>query len=812
MKSTIIQILVLLTLLIAYPLFALSNVPEKTSIEGVILDKATQNPVEYANLVLYNTEDSALISGSISSSDGSFRIIDIDLGSYYLSVQFIGYQSYRIDNIEINVDNRNVDLGIISVAPAFVNLQEAIIIGNNDYITFKIDKTVVNVQEQLSAEGGAIVDALTSVPSVQIDGGGNVSLRGSTSFTLLIDGQPSVLEASVALNQIPSSSVDKIEIITNPSVKYDSDGTTGIINLIMKKQKRIGTSGQVTIALATGDKYTGNLMLNQRSKNIRTHLGATYSNKRKQTESKDDRTSIKGDSLNYQNIASDRDIYRRNYKLNGGIGWDISSANSVNLDIEFGQWEYDRQIDSKVLFNNNFETDSAKLSINEDFKINNRYIKSDFGYLHKFSNEDHSIGMNFYISKLHNYTPNTLSQDSIGNSNSIAYTNYISLESESDRNHIRFTTDYTLPVSKKLNLEAGYKLDNKVSTNDFSYKTRISPNYEWLMDSSLSANSDFNRIINSVYGIASTSFQDISLKLGIKFEIVDRTLSESNSTNKSTYNAINIFPSLHLAKSLKEGQQISFSYSRRVNRPNQWMLIPAPRSTGRNMIQEGNPELLPDFTNSLEFGYTKQNDMLLLNSQLYTRLTTNSITPSITEKGGRYYQCYDNLDNELAAGIELMGNLNIRQWWRINLNANAYYYKLKGTLKSGYEVDNNSLVWNGSFRTTFIINSSTYLEFLAIYYGPSILPQGKSKDFYYFDFFVKRNFFNRSLTIALRSHNTFDTGIYIEDTKGANYNAHTWFKYEGPTFMMTATYRLNNFKRHRLRNHLDMNFDSGLDQ
>ena len=158
-----------------------------------------------------------------------------------------------------------------------------------------------------------------------------------------------------------------------------------------------------------------------------------------------------------------------------------------------------------------------------------------------------------------------------------------------------------------------------------------------------------------------------------------------------------------------------------------------------------------------------------------------------------------------------MTNINIKSWWRVNLSASGYYYNLKGTLNSGYNVDNSSFAWNGSFRTTFIVKRKTYLEFLAIYYGPSILPQGKSKDFYYFDFFIRRNFFKRSLTVALRSHNTFDTGIYIEDTKGVNYKAHTWFKYEGPTFMITLTYRLNNFRRHRSSNELDMNFDSGLD-
>ncbi len=784
---------------------------KRSSITGIIIDKSTNNPIEYANLVLFSSNDSSLVNGAVSLSNGSFRIEDIDYGLYYLLIQFIGYKTHSIGNIEINSDNKNIHLGFISISPSSIELQETEIIGTADYITFKIDKTIVNVQEQIGAEGGPIVDALSGVPSVQVDGGGNVSLRGSSSFTLLIDGKPSVLDASDALNQIPSSSVEKIEVITNPSVKYDSDGTSGIINLLMKKQRRIGTSGQATLALATGDKYSGNIMLNQRSHKLQTRFGVTYSKKRKQTDSKDFRDSYFGDSILSQSISSKRDIHRENYKFNGGLGWSISKTDILNFDLELGSWGYDRQINSKIVYDNNYDSYGPILSTNDDFQIINRYIKGDIGYNHNFSKQDHHISTDFYYSHLQNSTPNKILQYGLDNDYIVFDSILMKLDSKSNRNHIRFNIDYSLPISDKLNFEIGYQIDNKKSSSDYSYNIYSSIGNSWVGDSLLSANSDFRRNINSLYGIANTSFFGFSLKLGLKIELINRSLWESNSNISSPYEAINIFPSLHLARSLKNDQQISLSYSRRVNRPNQWMLIPAPRSTGRNMLQLGNPELLPDFTNSFELGYTKQNDILLFNTQLYARITTNSISSSITDKEGIFYQSYENLKSEISSGIEVMGNVNVRKWWRINLTANAYYYKLTGSLLSGYQINNKSYTWNGSFRTTFIVKRKTYLEFLAIYYGPSILAQGKTKDFYYFDFFIKRNFFNRSLTIALRSHNTFDTGIYIEDTEGINYYAHTWFKYEGPTFMITLTYRLKDFKRHRSKNNLDMNFDSGLD-
>ena len=812
MKSIIFPIFLVVFNVIILPKLILGSSSKGGAIRGIVVDSASGNPIEYANVVLFNSLDSSMVTGGISMTDGSFTIENIAKGRYYIKLQFIGYQRFTVDNIEINSNKSILDLGLIRISPASVNLNETLIIGNNEYITFKIDKTIINVNEQISAEGSAVVDALTNVPSIQVDGGGNVKLRGSASFTLLIDGQPSVLDPSDALNQIPASSIEKIEIITNPSVKYDSDGTTGIINLITKKQKQLGISGQTTLALATGDKYSANIMLSQRTRNIRTHIGATYSNKRKRTDSKDNREVFSGDSIDYQNVICDRDIYRRNYKFNGGIGWDMDTSNILKFDLEVGNWEYDRGIISNVFDSNNYASASNQYTTDDNFKIVNSYITSDFGFQHQFNNEDHVLDINLYYSLLNNNTPVTITQSEKGINSIPLDSNMLKIGSNSDRHHIRFSTDYTLPLSNNFKLETGYQFDRKQSGTNYSYDSYFPENDSWILDSTLVADVDFNRSINSLYAIGNSSIGGISIMAGLKIEIVSREITNTSSTTSYGYNDINLFPSLHLARVFDNGKQLGLSYSRRINRPNQWMLIPAPRSTGRNMIQIGNPELLPDFTNSFELSFSKRNDVIILNTQVYSRYTTNSITTTISERNGQFYQDYENLDNELSAGAEVMTNINITNWWRVNVSANGYYYNLKGTLNSGYKVNNETFAWNGSFRTTFIINSLTYLEFLAIYYGPSILPQGSSKDFYYFDFFIKRNFFDRRLTVALRSHNTFDTGIYIENSIGTNYSADTWFKYEGPTFMMTLTYRFNNFKRQRLSNKLDMNFDSGLDQ
>jgi len=811
MKKNLLLLMALLVL--GFQMTGFCNPAKKASITGTIIDEASGQPIEYASIVLMNVADSSMANGTISGADGTFLLENIDKGTYLLKVHFIGYQTNIIENVSLNSKKDHLDLGLIQLKPTSIMLSEAEIVGNNDYIDFKIDKKVINVSEHINAEGMPIVEALQNVPSVQVDAAGNVSLRGSTSFTLLIDGRPSVLEASDALNQIPSSSIEKIEVITNPSVKYDAEGTSGIINLITKKQKISGTSGQATATLATGDKYSANVLLNQRVKKLSTNLGATYSNKRKQTESRDDREVYENENTYYENISSDRDIYWRNYKFNGGLIYDADDNNSYSLNAEIGQWEFDRTIESKINLSDDFQPDASYYQTREDFLVKNKYLSSDAAYRHLFVRDGHQIDADIYYSTLNNETPNHITENEVDETGSElpGSVDFLNLYSEADRNHLRFKIDYTLPISENLNLEAGYQNDSKNSLTDYKYQYRAAIGEDWITNDNLSGEMDFSRMVNAAYFTLGSSVNGIAIQGGLRMETVKRSLEQKILNEEYNYDDVNFFPSLHLSKAIGEQKQISLSYSRRIGRPNQWMLLPALNSTGRNMLQLGNPDLLPDFTDSYELGFSSRTDALMLSTDFYLRSTKNSITTTMVENDGMFYQTYENLDSQLIGGTDLMGNLNINSWWRMNLSASIYYNTLQGTLNSGYEVDNASLAWNGMFKTTFIVKKKTFLEFMAIYYGPSTLPQGKAQDFYYFDFFARRSFFQRKLTIALRSHNTFDSGIYIEDREGTNFKAHTWFNYEGPTIMATVTYKFNNYKRKNSGNDLDMNYDSGLD-
>lgn len=524
-KTTII---IIISLLFSNTLLCIAKPIKKASIKGIIVDFASNQPIEYANLALINPTDSSIITGTISTSDGSFTIDNINKGIYQLKIHFIGYQSSILDSINITSNKEQLDVGTIKLKPMIITLDETEIIANNNYINFKIDKKVINVSEQINAEGGAVVEALHNVPSVQVDASGNVSIRGSSSFTLLIDGRPSVISQSDALNQILASSVDKIEVITNPSVKYDPDGTSGIINLIMKKQKSTGINGQATVTVATEDKYSANVAVSSRAKKISTNLTLTYSNKRKQTDSKDDREIIENDSNYFENIESYRDIYRRNYKLDGGISFYADDYNSLHFNIEIGQWEFDRSIDSKITLQNNFAPDKQFFNSKETYVVTNKYISGDFGYQHKFAKEGHKLDVNIYYSTLNNDIPNYLTEYEINEFNCpIAdSTSYYYIYNSSNRDHIRFKTDYVLPIYELTTFEAGYQNDWKISPTNYTYKYRSTLVEDWKIDTTLSGELNFSRMVNSVYGTLSTSFKGISIQGGIRMEYVARLLQQ----------------------------------------------------------------------------------------------------------------------------------------------------------------------------------------------------------------------------------------------------------------------------------------------
>ncbi|MBU2649483.1 MAG: TonB-dependent receptor, partial [Bacteroidetes bacterium] len=296
----------------------------KGSLEGRVLHKQTREPVEYATVVLFSLPDTVMFNGTVSNPDGIFLIENIPYGKYYLKVNFIGFNLYSSSEIVINQENKFIQLPAILLEPANISLEGIEVVADRSPIEYRIDKKVVNVSQDILASGGTAVDVLENTPSVDVDIEGNVALRGSGNFTVLIDGRPSVLEGSEALQQIPASTIENIEIITNPSAKYDPEGTAGIINVVTKKKKQSGLSGIVNASLGTKDKYEGDFLVNYRKNNVNLYGGMDFHSQHYPGNRETYREGYQNDTTYFLEQEGTRNRNRKGIGGRLGLDWNLS--------------------------------------------------------------------------------------------------------------------------------------------------------------------------------------------------------------------------------------------------------------------------------------------------------------------------------------------------------------------------------------------------------------------------------------------------------------------------------------------------------
>ena len=318
-----------------------NNLPVIGQISGTIIDSITRENIEYSTVALYRAVNDELVTGTISQKNGKFYIEKIVPGNYYLKISFLGYTEKTVSGIEVTVDNPVVELKKIKLSSSSEKLEEVVIDGSSPRVDFQIDKKVINVSKQLTTVSGTAVDVLENIPSVNVDIEGNVSLRGSSGFTVLIDGRPSVLDANEALQQIPATSIENVEIITNPSAKFDPDGTAGIINVITKKNKLQGFSGIVNMNVGFGDKYGGDILLNYKKRNFNVYVGVDYSMRNHPGESVTENHTFSNDTTFYTLMNGTIDRQMERYGIKAGVDYSFSLSDVLSLSARYGNRSMD---------------------------------------------------------------------------------------------------------------------------------------------------------------------------------------------------------------------------------------------------------------------------------------------------------------------------------------------------------------------------------------------------------------------------------------------------------------------------------------
>jgi len=769
-------------------------------ITGTILEHQTNKPMGYANVVLFSARDSSMVTGTVTGMNGKFELTKVPNGRFYLIANFIGFNKETISEVTINPRKLFHEIGVIQLHPASESLEAVEIIARQEHIEYQIDRRVVNVSQDIMAQGGTAVTALENTPSVQVDIDGNVSLRGSGSFTVLVDGRPSVLQGSDALQQIPAGNIDRIEIITNPSAKYDPDGVAGIINVILKERRQNGLSGIFNLSAGTGEKYSGDFLLNYRTGKFNIVGGMDFRdfNSGGGRESRQE-TTLNDSTTRFLNSVGDRNMIRGGYGVRAGLDYFLSDKTTISLLGQTGVFDFQRKLTSR-------QSDFTSPTSYEDYLRTSSTMKRerDFNRLtlsfqHKFDNFGHQLEAMAYYSARDGISSNEQQEFATDKDwNIIDNDPYrIKTNETSKDNEIRWKIDYTKPIGENGRLETGYQSRFEKDDEDYRFTSFDYTTNSWVEEEIYKNDMTFQQDVHSIYGMFSDKFRAIGYQVGLRGEYTYRKITNLRATETSLIDRWDYFPTLHLSHTFSNNDQLQASFTKRINRPGGWALDPFTMYIDSYSRRRGNPNLKPEYTDSYELGYQKRIWGALLALEGYYRVTTDRITRIRTlETDGTFLYTFENINNDYSLGSELMINFTPVKWLDLSIAGNLFHYRIEGSV-SDSDVDVESLNWNGRLNATIRLPKDFRVQASGRYNGPSVTPQGESKGFFTTNVAVRKDFFNRQLSVSASIQDIFNTANFESLSSGTGFTSVDIHKREAQVVMVNLTYILNNFKRQR---------------
>lgn len=777
-----------------------SILPKDAKITGIIADGNSNQAIPYASVAIYNTKDSTLLTGVLSKDDGSFTLEKLPYGKYFMVVTFVGYKKHKVYDLLLTPSKKTIFLGTIKVITSSTTLKEVEVVGSIPPVTYQIDKKVVNIAQNITASGSTLAEAIQNAPSIQTDVEGNITLRGSSSFTVLIDGRPSPIDGSEALQQIPANLVQSVELITNPSAKYEAEGSAGIINIIMKKQKIKGASGVFNVTAGTGNKLSSNLNLSYKISKFNFTLGGDFTDSQSPFKNIMNVTdTLSRQVLKKQVIAGSGNFRRQGKGIHAGIEYVIDDKNSLTLTGSMGDRSFTRSVsaDYHDAYNsvlNPSPTDAYYTnSSHPEFKRDYKSLNLD--YLLKLSPKGEQLSASMYFTGGPSDNVSTLQVDTTDvNWNSLGKNLIIQQSAQnSNLNDLRTKVDYTLPIGEKGKLEAGYQGRYLNATGEYHLTNYLGN--AWVEDSSQLDKINFKDQIQAAYVSYLNSMPLFDYQLGLRTEYENRFLNQKTQNKLNKVNRIDFFPTIHLTKKLPWQLQLQTSYTRRINRPQERNINPFILHLNPQTIQQGNPGLLPEFANSYELNLEKQLDntsfisvegFLRQTTGLIQQISTFDPTTQITTN------TFANIDHDRSMGAEFMLNLEPFKWFNLNSSFNIFNYHMFGTLIP--TVANSTDTWNIHVNPTFHLSKSTTFQFTYIYNAPTITAQGTRSGFYSSTIALKQSLLNRKASLTLQAQNLFGHTIYDSTTQSANQYKYSSFERESQVLMLTFNYRINNYK------------------
>jgi Outer membrane receptor proteins, mostly Fe transport len=735
-------------------------------ITGLIVNDANNKPIELANITICSKTDTTKNIRTTTGVDGKFTVTHVAPGSYSVTYSARGFNSKQTPVFIIDAQHPEKNIGTKDLEPRDKELQEVTVTRKRASFVNAIDKKVFYPANDLISKSGSVTDLLKNLPSITVDVEGDINLRGADAM-VLINGKPSAmlkLNQADALQQIPANSIEKIEVITNPSAKYKPDGTAGIINIVLKKNKTLGFNGSLTANYGTDNRYNANLSGNLNTGKFNFYGGYGFRQDDRNRFNTDWRR--KTDSLNvvsYTDIHANDKSRPVSHLFNAGIDYHLNDKNEFGISGNYNYRSFKRAEVTNTLFEDSNHITTKNFDRDRIDYETQKSLELAANYKHIFSKEGHELNID--------YTTSISDELEDNHYTNIAYfpqypTNYDNTRIKQYDRESQLSVQYTNPLTEKSKLEAGYLLETMNNDMDYLGESLNATTNLWEKDLTVSNRFIYTQNIHVLYGTYEREFGKLSVLGGLRAELASLKGNQVTTDSITTNNYFRLYPTLHLSYKLSEPSELQLNYSHRIRRPEGDEMNPFPEYQNPYSLRVGNPTLKPEDIHSVEFGYQYKKEESSFISTLYYRYKYNSVT-SVTRylNDSVMVTRNENLSKNNSLGLELIFSSTLANIINFNLSTNTFYNTIDAS-NLGYSANKSTISWSANFTANANLTKTTMLQVSSNYQAQSLTPQGRRLPTFVCNMGLKQDLFNKKASAFLTISDLFNTlqNSYIIDT------------------------------------------------
>ena len=822
-------------IILVFAILCSAAIAQQGGVRGKVVDARSGENIEYANVALLRASDSSLVNGSVSESNGSFSLT-APYGRYVLRVTFMGYDTYyRSEALVLNDKHRDVNVGKVLLKMSGTMMEAVEVTAERSMVEYQLDKRVINVDKNIVSSGGTATDVLEQVPSVAVDNDGNVTLRGSSNVKVLVNGRPSELlsiDLASLLEQIPASTVENVEVITNPSAKYDPEGMSGIINIKLKDKTAgaLGLNGVVNVNVGAPLPFMvpdslpsliptamTNVSLNYSTEKYNVFFNADGGLRQRGSHSNSDIEYLNLDGSTRSHYDIDQYSLNPNYMGSVKIGGEyyFNDHNSLLLSYQLrgGNRQRHSDIYARDVYNTNDSLHYDQTTGSDNVNVNHSF---NLLYTKKFDRKDEELTVDATFST--RQVEGEGDQEQIYRNAAAHADHYYLRESETENHHqgLNLKLNWLRPFDNGWRLETGYegRMDWPNQKADY-YRTTTTTTHVY--DATSSTHFDYSQHVHGIYATLGGNLNDnLSMQAGLRGEYSSIYGEDLNhpTTKPVDKTYWQLYPTLHLSYKITELQSMQVSYSRRVHRPHFWDLNPYMDVREGDQISFGNPNLDPEYTNAFEISYNLGIDKVNIFTSAYYRQTDNMITrygfmwcadsaahyawwePYNAQYDGYRASTAYNLSTGYNYGLEFIFDWQIFAWWKINVSVNLYQNHITGTALLNNK-DKESFQASGKFSSFMTLPKDWTIQLSGQYWAPWLDLQTEMEANYWVDLAVKKDVLQKRGTINLRVSDVLCTGGWGHTTYDTQMNRVVKAKRLSPTVTIGFSWKINNGLKQR---------------